>query len=65
MLAYSGAQVLGGIAGAVLANVMFDLPAVQVSSTDRISIGIVVLLYFGVLFVLVYALKRSSWRDVH
>jgi ubiquinol-cytochrome c reductase cytochrome c1 subunit len=31
----------------------------------RISLGIVVLLYLGVLFVLVYALKRSYWKDVH
>jgi len=31
----------------------------------RISIGIMVLLYLGVLFVFVYALKRSFWKDVH
>ena len=35
------------------------------SKNKRISLGIVVLLYLGVLFVLVYALKRSYWKDVH
>ena len=33
------AQVVGGIAGAVLANVMFDLPAVQISGTERATSG--------------------------
>lgn len=32
---YLAAQIVGGIAGAVLANAMFDLPAVQISTTDR------------------------------
>ena len=36
---YLGAQVVGGIAGAVLANAMFDLPAVQISGTDRATTG--------------------------
>ena len=35
------------------------------TKSRRISIGIVVMLYFGVLFVLVYALKRMYWKDVH
>ena len=34
---YVGAQVLGGCLGAVLANVMFELPAVNVSTTSRSS----------------------------
>lgn len=34
---YVIAQVLGGCAGAVLANVMFELPAVEWSTTDRSS----------------------------
>ena len=38
-LAYAGAQIGGGIVGAILANVMFDLPAGQISSKDRLSIG--------------------------
>jgi glycerol uptake facilitator-like aquaporin len=34
---YVVAQVLGGCLGAVLANVMFELPAVELSTTDRSS----------------------------
>lgn len=37
--AYTGVQVLGAVAGALLANAMFDLPVGQVSSTDRVSAG--------------------------
>src|SRR5690348_867001 len=40
--AYGLVQVAGGVLGAVLANVMFDLPAVQVSNKDRIGTGHVV-----------------------
>jgi arsenate reductase len=36
---YVGAQVVGGAAGAVLANLMFELPAVDLSTTDRSSAG--------------------------
>ncbi len=32
---------------------------------ERINIGIVVLIYLGVLFAFAYALKRSYWKDVH
>ncbi len=32
---------------------------------DRKTIGMLVLLAFGVLFVLVYALKKEYWKDVH
>ncbi len=39
MLCYAAAQTVGGILGAVLANVMFDLPPGQVSGTDRLSVG--------------------------
>jgi ubiquinol-cytochrome c reductase cytochrome c1 subunit len=35
------------------------------SKNKRISIGIVVILFLSVLFALVYALKRSYWKDVH
>lgn len=34
---YVGAQVVGGCLGAVVANVMFELPAVEWSTTDRSS----------------------------
>jgi ubiquinol-cytochrome c reductase cytochrome c1 subunit len=32
---------------------------------ERINIGIVVLIFIGVLFVLVYSLKRDYWNEVH
>ena len=35
------------------------------SKNKRISIGLIVLLYLGVLFVFVYWLKREYWKDVH
>jgi ubiquinol-cytochrome c reductase cytochrome c1 subunit len=35
------------------------------TKNKRISLGIAVLLYLVVLFVLVYALKRLYWKDVH
>ena len=37
MAGYSGAQIVGGVLGAVLANVMFDLPAIEISTKDRVS----------------------------
>lgn len=37
--AYLLAQISGAIAGAVLANIMFDLPAVSISTHDRVSVG--------------------------
>jgi ubiquinol-cytochrome c reductase cytochrome c1 subunit len=35
------------------------------TKNERISLGISVMLYLGVLFLLVYVLKRTYWRDVH
>lgn len=32
---------------------------------ERINIGIVVLIFLGVLFALVYSLKRDYWKEVH
>ncbi|HEV8380787.1 MAG TPA: cytochrome c1 [Gemmatimonadales bacterium] len=32
---------------------------------DRINIGIAVLIFLGVLFALVYSLKRDYWKEVH
>ena len=39
---YIVAQVAGAMSGAVLANVMFDLPAVQFSGHDRVSVGMLI-----------------------
>jgi ubiquinol-cytochrome c reductase cytochrome c1 subunit len=33
--------------------------------SERINIGIVVLIFLGVLFALVYSLKRDYWKEVH
>ena len=33
--------------------------------TERINIGIVVLIFLGLLYALVYSLKREYWKDVH
>ncbi len=35
------------------------------AKNQRIRLGIGVLLFLGVLFTLVYALKRDIWRDIH
>lgn len=41
-VSYIVAQVVGAISGAILANVMFDLPAVQFSGHDRVSVGMLI-----------------------
>jgi arsenate reductase len=59
--AYVVAQLTGGAAGAVAANLMFDLPAVEIASTRRSGAGLwlaEVLATFG-LIVLIFALVRS------
>jgi ubiquinol-cytochrome c reductase cytochrome c1 subunit len=35
------------------------------AKSDRITIGIVVLIFLGVLFALIYSLKRDYWKEVH
>ena len=35
------------------------------SRNERVNIGILVLIYLGVLLVFAYALKRAYWKDVH
>ena len=41
-LTYIGAQIAGAISGAILANAMFDLPAIQFSARDRVSSGMLI-----------------------
>ena len=62
VLPYTAAQVVGGIAGAGLANVMFDLPAVQISTKDRLSIGHTVgeVVATAGLVLLIFALARTG-----
>jgi arsenate reductase len=60
--AYLPAQLAGGVLGAVLANLMFGLPAVSVAQQDRSAGGLwlsEVLATFG-LVVLVFAVVRSG-----
>lgn len=38
-LAYTIMQILGAVSGAVLANIMYGLAAIQTSTKDRVSIG--------------------------
>jgi glycerol uptake facilitator-like aquaporin len=60
--AYALAQVTGGILGAVLANVMFDLPAGQIATTDRVSVGHGVgeVVATAGLVLLIFALARTG-----
>jgi glycerol uptake facilitator-like aquaporin len=41
-LTYIVAQIAGAISGAILANAMFDLPAIQFSTNDRLSSGMLI-----------------------
>lgn len=38
-LAYIAIQIAGAITGAIVANAMFDLAVIQISKTDRITVG--------------------------
>lgn len=60
--AYVGAQVVGGAAGAVIANVMFSLPAVELSTHARSSAALWtsdVVATFGLLLV-IFGVVRSG-----
>jgi glycerol uptake facilitator-like aquaporin len=60
--AYAVAQVSGGIVGAVLANVMFDLAAVEISTKDRLTTGHLVgeVVATAGLVALIFALARTG-----
>jgi arsenate reductase len=59
---YPAAQLVGGILGAVLANIMFDLPAVQISGKDRIGLGhgLGEVVATAGLVLLIFALARTG-----
>jgi arsenate reductase len=61
-VAYGLAQVVGGVLGAVLANMMFGLPAGQISGTDRASLGHAVgeVVATAGLVLLIFALARTG-----
>jgi arsenate reductase len=62
LAAYLPAQVLGGIAGAVLANLMFGLPAVTWSDHHRSGVGVWLgeVVATAGLILLIFALVRSG-----
>jgi arsenate reductase len=41
-LSFISAQIAGAISGAIIANVMFDLEAIQISTNERVSTGTLV-----------------------
>ena len=60
--AYIGAQVAGGCLGTVVANLMFELPAVELATEDRTSLALAlseVVATFGLLTV-VFGVVRSG-----
>jgi arsenate reductase len=62
LLGYLPAQFAGCIAGVALANLMFDLPAVQSSTTDRVTSGHLLseVVATAGLVVLIFALVRTG-----
>ncbi|MBM0275267.1 aquaporin [Micromonospora tarensis] len=62
LAAYGAAQATGAIAGAVLANLMFDLPATTWSQTDRTgaNLWLAEVVATAGLVVLVFALARTG-----
>ncbi|MEV6218770.1 MIP/aquaporin family protein [Nocardia sp. NPDC051833] len=61
-LAYAIAQIGGAVGGAVLANIMFDLDAWQISTHDRITTGHLVgeVVATAGLIAVIFALARSG-----
>jgi arsenate reductase len=62
VVAYSFAQVVGGVAGAVLANVMFEVPVDRLATTERTAGGLWLaeVVATAGLVALIFALVRSG-----
>lgn len=62
LLAYAGAQVVGGVAGAVLANVMFEVSVTDLADTDRTGLHLFVgeVVATAGLIALIFALARTG-----
>jgi glycerol uptake facilitator-like aquaporin len=62
VLAYSGAQVIGAILGAVLANAMFDLAPLQISTKVRATPGLWIgeIVATAGLIALIFTLARTG-----
>jgi glycerol uptake facilitator-like aquaporin len=61
-LTYVPAQVIGCISGAVLANVMFEAPAISISTTERATVahGISEVVATAGLLLVIFSLVRSG-----
>jgi glycerol uptake facilitator-like aquaporin len=62
LVAYTLVQILGGVCGAVLANVMFDRRAFELATKDRITVGHLVgeVVATAGLIALIFALARTE-----
>jgi len=62
LVPYVVAQIVGCTVGAVLANLMFELPAVGISSTDRVTAGhlLAEVLATAGLIVVIFVLARTG-----
>jgi arsenate reductase len=62
VIAYTAAQVVGAIAGAVLANVMFEVPVTELATTDRTGTPLWVgeVVATAGLVALIFALARTG-----
>lgn len=62
LLGYVVAQLAGGVAGAVLANVMYELPALDLATTERSGAGVVLaeVVATAGLVTVVFALARNG-----
>jgi arsenate reductase len=60
--AYTAAQVVGAVAGAVVANAMFDLAPLQISGHERVTSGVLLgeVVATAGLIGLIFALARSG-----
>ena len=67
LAAYVVAQVLGGVLGVVLANLMFDLPPVSVATTERSGAGLwlgEIVATYGLLLVIFGMVRSGATRNV-
>lgn len=64
--AYVGVQIVGGVAGAMLANLMFDRRVVELATKDRITTGHLVgeVVATAGLIAVIFALARSGRAEV-
>ena len=60
--AYAGAQLVGGVAGAVLANLMFEVPVTELATTERTGAPLLLaeVVATAGLVALVFALARTE-----